>query len=115
MDLTLTKFVLGLAILMLSLVFTDAARAQAADASLSGTITDPSGAFAANAKISVKNAATGQSAESTTDSAGHYEVLHLMPGEYEISVSATGFSTSTDKVTIPPGAMQTFNLTFANV
>ena len=44
--------------------------------------------------VSAVNSATAASRDVTTDSAGLYTISNLVPGAYEIRVSATGFSTS---------------------
>ncbi len=90
-------------------------RAQEANSSLSGAITSATGAAVPDAKVAVKNLGTGQSTEAQTDSAGHYNVPNLMPGDYELAVSAEGYSTNTVKVTVAAGAGKIADVTLAGV
>src|ERR1700688_3391237 len=70
------------------------AHAQVTGATLSGTVTDPSGGVVANATVSAVNAATAITRDVTSDSSGLYTIPTRVPGVYDIRVTATGFSTS---------------------
>jgi hypothetical protein len=115
MNQKVAKFSFAQGILILGLAFSHPVSAQIAEATLSGTITDPSGKTVPNAKVSVKNVATEQTAETQTDPEGRYNEPNLIPGDYEISVSAPGYSTNTTKVTILTRAVQTVNMTLGGV
>jgi hypothetical protein len=60
-------------------------------ASLSGTVTDPSGAVVAKAHVVVHSTDTGVDRVVDTDSAGLYVVPGLIPGNYSVQVTAGGF------------------------
>lgn len=85
------------------LLLTGSSLAQTTGATLSGAVTDASGTAVSDAKVSVKNLSTGHSVDTQTDSTGHYNVPNLETGDYEISISAAGFSTNVNKINIPAG------------
>ena len=79
----------------LILLFGATARAQFTEGSISGNVTDPTGAVIAGAAIRTTNILTGATAEATTDSFGYYRVLHLAPGNYSVTVAAPSFKKAT--------------------
>src|SRR6266550_382080 len=84
--------------------------AQVVGATLSGTVTDASGAIVPNAHVSVRNPATGVTREVTVDAAGFYAAPNLLPGNYEVRFSAPGFTTGVNSgVTLTVGAQQVLN------
>ena len=102
-----SRLFFGVGILVLVFLLSGPLPAQVAGSTLSGTITDTLGAVIPDAKISVKNVATGRSAETQSNSAGIYSVTNLAAGDYEISILADGFSAKVANVTITAGAAQT--------
>lgn len=75
--------------------------AQAGRGSISGSITDPSGAVVPGAQVVLLDHATGVTRHAVTTSAGLYTFVSLNPGQYEVTASQSGFqSVAQDKVTV---------------
>jgi len=60
-------------------------------ATLVGTVTDPTGAVIAGAKVSVTNVETQFKYEGTSSAEGAYYVPYLNPGTYRLVIEASGF------------------------
>ena len=58
---------------------------------LSGSVTDPTGAVIAGAKVTLTEIQTGTKVETASESTGQYSVPFLLPGDYQISVKLQGF------------------------
>ena len=98
--------------ILLSLFWSLPSEAQVAGATLSGSVSDPSGASIANATVSIKNDATSEIREATSNSDGFYSAPNLLPGSYEVSASSKGFSKAVQKgITLTVGAQQSLNIT----
>ncbi len=60
-------------------------------ASISGTVTDPSGAIVAGATVTATNVETGVATTQPTNASGYYSFQSLPLGTYTIDVAQTGF------------------------
>jgi hypothetical protein len=76
---------------------------------LSGTVTDPSGAVVANASVQLKSLLDGSVTSGKTNTQGAYNFSYLKPGDYSVTVNASGFQTEVRKVTVALGAGATTN------
>ena len=84
------RFVLSLAVAAL---FAAVAQSQESRATLSGTVTDPSGSVIPATVVSLTNSQTGVAFKTKTNEAGQYRFLFLNPGAYRLSVQSPGFRT----------------------
>jgi hypothetical protein len=97
-------------ILVIGLLCSNSSEAQVSGATLSGIVADTSGGAVANATVSIKNIATGVVREVPTNSDGFYSGPNLLPGNYEVTVTASGFSTAVQKgIILSVGAQQNLN------
>jgi len=98
-------------LLILTILFSVPAGAQVAGGALYGTITDPSEKYIPQAQVTITNVATGITTTAITNSDGFYTAPNLLPGEYQVTVSAKGFNTETRTgINITVGSQQAFNL-----
>src|SRR5438477_770260 len=98
---------LALAISVLAAVPT---LAQAADCTLSGAVTSPTGSRIATAHLSIKNIANGDTKSVNVERDGSYLIRNLLPGTYEITVSAPGFADGHTTVAISADGKPVVNL-----
>src|SRR5512133_3889268 len=76
------------------LVFVGATRpatAQVLYGSVVGTVSDPSGAVIPGATVKLDSKQIGVSRTDKTDDGGRYSFVNVLPGTYDVTVSATGF------------------------
>ena len=72
-----------------------AALAQSDSSSLSGAVSDSSGALLPKAKVTVHNNATNSVQVVTTNESGNFTLTNLPSGNYSVRIEATGFQTTT--------------------
>src|SRR5574342_884796 len=77
--------------LLLVFLCISAANAQEVRASLTGIVSDPSGAPVAGATITVVNLSTNITVSAQTNPTGNYTVPFLAPGTYRMTVQQQGF------------------------
>src|SRR5215213_1896820 len=82
---------------------------QAANATLTGTITDQMGAVIAGTKITVTQTATGVKRDAVSNDDGLYIFSNMTPGDYELMLEAKGFATKVTK-SVPLKVGQTVTL-----
>jgi hypothetical protein len=86
-----------IAALVCGLMFLSAPTAlpQVLYGSVVGVVEDPSSAAMPRAALTLTNKGTGQTYETKTDEAGRYAISNVLPGDYDLKVTAQGFRTQT--------------------
>jgi outer membrane receptor protein involved in Fe transport len=92
------------AVLALLFVFTSLVFGQADTGQVTGTVTDPSGAIVAGAKVTITDVNTNASRTATTNSAGLYTFTNLKPSTYDVIVEGSGFAKFTRRVDVTVGS-----------
>jgi hypothetical protein len=98
-------------VVLLALAVVPAALAQVDRASLSGTVTDKSGAFVPGAQLTLVSQETGWRREALTDDSGTYSFAQIPIGNYTLTTTMLGFQTQTIKdIRLGVGDSRTLNL-----
>src|ERR1700722_12033933 len=97
--------------LLLTLTFASAAVAQTVTGTITGEVTDPSGAVVSGAQVVAHNVSTGVDSPTTTNSDGFYRIQSLPVGRYEVSVQAAGFG----KETVPEFSLEVLQTATFNI
>ncbi|HYE74628.1 MAG TPA: carboxypeptidase-like regulatory domain-containing protein, partial [Blastocatellia bacterium] len=82
--------------LLLTLLFITG-HAQSSNATLNGTITDPTGAVVSGADLTLTNTATRAEAKFTSNERGEFTFRNLTPGTYDLKVNKPGFQAHVQK------------------
>ncbi len=79
------------ALCFLALGYAHRAGAQVLYGSVTGTVTDQTGAAVPKAHVVVTNRATGVARGADADDTGHYVIIDVSPGNYDLTVKVSGF------------------------
>ena len=80
---------------------------------VTGVVSDPSGAVIPSATVTLKNNGTGQTQNATTNQSGIYRFSLLTPGQYTVTVNASGFQNAERNVTVVVGQATSTNVQLA--
>jgi outer membrane receptor protein involved in Fe transport len=104
LNLNMPRHLIRLISVIVWLTLCNAGVAAQTEAALTGTVTDQTGAIIVSAEVRVLNIASGRALTTRTDSSGHYELIRLPPGSYQMSISVVGFATAMRRITLRSSA-----------
>ena len=105
------RFLLSSALFLTFLLAASNVLAQNPNGSLRGEVQDTSGARVARAQITVTSAALSLSREATANDSGEFRIEGLLPGRYQITASAKGFSQAKSEVEVAVSVVRDVNVT----
>ena len=87
------RFVKKSGLLTIAIALAQAAFGQGITGSITGNVTDPSGAFVGGATVTIRQLDTDLKRTVTTSDQGSYAVTQLAPGNYSVTIDRAGFRT----------------------
>ena len=103
-------FMIALALLMLAFAVSGWAQSTVGTGSITGTVTDPTGAVVSGAKVVITNIGTGQALNLAANGGGAFASGPLDPGTYKVQVSVKGFSSVSETITVEVGNIASANI-----
>ncbi len=94
---------LSLVVLVTCLFYGTDGNTQTSNGAIIGAVTDATGGAVPGAKVTVVSIETGATREATTNQEGAYRIESLLPGTYNVTASATGYSSTTNTGLVVPG------------
>jgi outer membrane receptor protein involved in Fe transport len=76
---------------------------------INGTVKDQNDALVSGATVKVRNVGTNAERNTTSNGSGYYAVTNLLPGQYEVTINATGFKAQKISATVTVGGSTTQN------
>ncbi len=92
------------------LLFSLPAMAQTTTSSIEGTVTDPSGGLIAGAEVKAIGTPLASERSVTANAEGFFRLTALPAGTYTLTVSHTGFATSSSNIELPLNRVVTLNI-----
>ena len=90
---TLKKITSAAAFLLVLILLASTCFGQQLTGTLSATVADSAGAVVPNAKVSMKNDASGDVRTTVSNGTGYFAITAVQPGSYSITIEAPGFKT----------------------
>ncbi|MBO0798134.1 MAG: carboxypeptidase regulatory-like domain-containing protein, partial [Blastocatellia bacterium] len=97
-------------VLMVMLALTSSVVWAQFSSAIEGTVTDPAGAVVPKATVTIKNAATGTERTVVTSDEGYFRISSLPAVVFTVTVSAAGFKTTVQTVTLEVAQIKTLNV-----
>jgi hypothetical protein len=105
---------IGLLLLLATMLANRVVAQGAGSGTISGSVTDPTGALVPAADVTIRNTGTGIERKTQTTDAGSYTAAFLAPGRYEVQIGKAGFATVLRKELVQQvGQTLTVNITLA--
>ena len=97
-------------LVVVGILFSGAALAQIPTSSLAGTVQDSTDGVIPNANVVLVNAASGDTRNGLTNGSGYFTFTSLPNGDYDLTVSASGFGKFVQKgIHLDPGDSRALN------